>query len=317
MARPVEDVVVFCLLILGTALLSGAPSAWAIASGAPNLGTVTAVPSGGTLTLASTSVTVPPGSWQVTAIDGVPVAPATHLLTIEFGGVTFSGAQFYLSMSKDGLSAASAGDVRYSPLFTVSDFAANVGTLKAVSNVNGTFYIGEYGGIPIVVGPTPVFVSSAYKFIKVYDGTTVAAIQSVILTSSAAATTTSTATTTVSSVSTTTASHASTSTATVTSSAVTTVTVPGGLETTTTTVVEPSLVTTTETETSTLTTIVPTTTTVYTSALTHGTSSTSGGSSGIPEFPFQLGFSLLAALAVVSLYVLARRGLGRKSPVRL
>jgi hypothetical protein len=37
-------------------------------------------------------------------------------------------------------------------------------------------------------------------------------------------------------------------------------------------------------------------------------SSKSGGSSGIPEFPAQLGFALLVTVVIVMSYVFARRG---------
>jgi hypothetical protein len=53
------------------------------------------------------------------------------------------------------------------------------------------------------------------------------------------------------------------------------------------------------------------------SSATSTSSSSSSGSSGIPEFPIQLGFSLLATIAIVTSYVLARHGLqiGKQTPI--
>src|SRR3989337_1574420 len=46
--------------------------------------------------------------------------PAGANITLYFGSVTFSGSQFYLLLSQDGLSQVSTGDMRYTPLFNVA-----------------------------------------------------------------------------------------------------------------------------------------------------------------------------------------------------
>jgi hypothetical protein len=139
-------------------------------TGSPTLATVNTVPSPTVITSATSNETVPAGHEGVTAIDGGSVSPSTNLLTIVFNGVTFSGGQFYLILSKDGFASASVGDIRYSPVFNTSDFSNY--PLKAYTNANGTFYIGTVSGDEVVVGPVPILISSAYHFIKVYDGST-------------------------------------------------------------------------------------------------------------------------------------------------
>ena len=188
------------LILLASCVFDAAPVGRVYgAVGHPVLGTVNAVPSPGVLTSARSNVTVLLGSMYVTAIDGVAVDPVDNLLAINFTGVTFSGTEFYLILSQNGLASQSAGDIRYSPTFTISQFAANLGKLAAETNANGTFWIGEYGAYdtPMVVGPIPVQLTPAYKYIKVYDGNTGAeatASQQIIIAPSETATTTTTAT---------------------------------------------------------------------------------------------------------------------------
>jgi hypothetical protein len=94
-----------------------------------------------------------------------------------FGGaqlVTFSGAQFSLYLSKDGLAQISSTDIKYAgpSLFSVSDLTTNSGW-HAITETNGTFYIGQTtGGDEVITGPIPIKISNDYKFIKIYDGST-------------------------------------------------------------------------------------------------------------------------------------------------
>lgn len=151
------------------------------------MGAVNSVPTPGSFTPAVNTVTVPAGSMGVTKIDAAVVSPASNLLTIVFNGVSFSGGQFYLYLSQNGFASQSPGDVKYSPTFNTAQFTdAVAGTLNVIpSNGNGTFWIGTYSGNMIVVGPVPTLISSAYKFIKVFDGSTgaeAATTQQVIIT---------------------------------------------------------------------------------------------------------------------------------------
>jgi len=92
-----------------------------------------------------------------------------------FGGaqlVTFSGTQFTLYFSQDGFSQNSSGDVRYAgpKLFNVADLTTNAGW-HAVTESIGTFYIGQtVSGQEVVTGPLPINVSSAYTYVKIFDG---------------------------------------------------------------------------------------------------------------------------------------------------
>jgi hypothetical protein len=145
-------------------------------TGHPVLGVVDAAPTPATENFATATESVFAGTNAATTDAAV-----AGLLTIDFGtagtpNTVFSGAQFQLYLSKDGFSQKSATDVLYTgtTAFLVGDFAANVGTLKSVSEgANGTFYIGTLGfgpGDQVVVGPIPVKISSDYKYLKIFDG---------------------------------------------------------------------------------------------------------------------------------------------------
>ncbi|MGD0395901.1 MAG: hypothetical protein ABSB26_03210 [Nitrososphaerales archaeon] len=141
-------------------------------SGTPTLGAVDAVPTPTTYTQSSASINITAGGNAVSAINGVA---HTGLFAINFTGVTFSGAQFYLTMSPDGLNNinTSAGDVRYAGPFTKSNFASAscAGTLCREVFGGNDYYIGTTsGGVPVIEGPIPVNISSLFNYIKVYDG---------------------------------------------------------------------------------------------------------------------------------------------------
>ena len=101
---------------------------------------------------------------------------------INFNGVSFSGAQFYLYMSENGFANVntSAGDIKYAGPFSASALS---GTGTTYTCGSGGFTCG--GGIPtgteywvgfqsatneLIVGAIPVQISTAYQYIKVYDG---------------------------------------------------------------------------------------------------------------------------------------------------
>ncbi|MEM0118334.1 MAG: hypothetical protein QXV32_07785 [Conexivisphaerales archaeon] len=113
-------------------------------------------------TAASASVSVKGGSSTVVALDG---SPATGYLVFVLDGVTFSGSQFYLYISKDGLSQISPGDFRFAGPFNVADLSAS-----PPKNVTGGYSIGTFSGHKLVEGPIPTNLSQGNYYIKVYDG---------------------------------------------------------------------------------------------------------------------------------------------------
>jgi hypothetical protein len=146
-------------------------------SGNPTLGVTNAeATQPTTFTPASSFVTVTAGSDSATTDTSVSGYFAIEFGT--FGGpqlVTFSGTQFTLYFSKDGLSQISPGDIEYSgpTPFNVADLMSN--TWRAVSETNGTFYIGQTtSGVEAVVGPVPLAASPAYKYVKIFDGSSTA-----------------------------------------------------------------------------------------------------------------------------------------------
>jgi hypothetical protein len=86
--------------------------------------------------------------------------------------VVFSGSQFYLYLSKDGLAQISSSDVKYAGLFSVSDLTSTTPVMS--KQTNGTFYLGTVGGDELLTGPLPVKISADYKYIKMFDGSIVA-----------------------------------------------------------------------------------------------------------------------------------------------
>ena len=57
------------------------------------------------------------------SVVGQEVAAGGQIM-LNFSGVTFSGGQFYLMMSRDGYSVASTGDLAYSATFDVANLTA-------------------------------------------------------------------------------------------------------------------------------------------------------------------------------------------------
>ncbi len=95
-------------------------------------------------------------------------------VNLYLGGVTWSGTQFSLYMSRDSLTQISAGDNLYTPLFNVSDLNNNV----VVPVTNGTMswnigYKWVNGSIP--KSPTIVSIPGGANFIKASDGGTTVA----------------------------------------------------------------------------------------------------------------------------------------------
>lgn len=101
----------------------------------------------------------------------IPGVPAGGNITLYFGAVTFSGSQFYLLLSQDGLSQVSGGDMRYTPLFNVA-----VVTGTTITQVPGTvdFPGGWTIGDGWVNGSIPVNIAGGTYYIKAFDGATTA-----------------------------------------------------------------------------------------------------------------------------------------------
>ena len=189
--RKLTSSIALSLLLLSaiTVLIPVAP-VFGISGGAPKLGVVTQTGPNSGPTLTSSyfgAIYVNATAGSIVASTDAP-AHAGNLTIFTFASgvdlVTFSGAQFYLSLSTNGLSEAvlGAGDLRYAGPFLTSDLPL---PLKAYPTVNGTFYIGHStlaggacgGNCQIIEGPLPIQISSGYKFIKLFDGSTVAALQ--------------------------------------------------------------------------------------------------------------------------------------------
>jgi hypothetical protein len=137
---------------------------------------------GVTNTAAVQPTTYTPGTNYVNVTAGSDAAKTdgstAGFFAISFGTVatplvTFSGAQFSLYLSKDGLAQISSTDIKYAgpTLFSVSDLQS--AGWHAITETNGTFYIGQTtGGIEVITGPLPIRLSNDYKYIKIYDGST-------------------------------------------------------------------------------------------------------------------------------------------------
>jgi len=167
-----------------------------------------------TLGVTNTDTTQPttytPSTSYVDVVAGSDTAvtdgPVTGYFAIDFGTyggaqvVTFSGSQFFLYLSKDGLSQISASDIEYTgpTLFSVSDLTTNGGWHK-YTETNGTFYVGQTtSGQEVITGPVPIKISNSFKYIKIYDGsTTSVAVSAQFMNIIPGPSTTTTATTTI------------------------------------------------------------------------------------------------------------------------
>ncbi|MEM3385292.1 MAG: hypothetical protein QXE78_07175 [Nitrososphaeria archaeon] len=103
----------------------------------------------------------------------VPAGGTVHLY---FGGVTFSGGQFYLVWSKDGFSQISSGDFKYTPTFKVADLFGPGKTVDSYSIGNGW-----------VNGSIPKDIAGGEYYVKAFDGsaTSVAVTDNVIIVTAA------------------------------------------------------------------------------------------------------------------------------------
>ena len=133
---------------------------------------------------ASYSVSIRAGSYVVEKVDGeAPYFTPAHF-TLVFrtdttDHVQFDGLEFYLYMSKDGLSAISPDDIVYAGPFILADLYGS-GLKKyefdypVLHPANREFYIGTVNigetSYAVVIGPVPYDIIGDYKYIKIFDG---------------------------------------------------------------------------------------------------------------------------------------------------
>jgi hypothetical protein len=115
---------------------------------------------------------------ETTSPPSAPVSvPAGGTVHLYFGGVTFSGGQFYLVWSKDGFSQISSGDFKYTPTFKVADLFSQ--TIKTVDSYKI--------GFGWVNGSIPKDIAGGEYYVKAFDGsaTSVAVTDNVIIVTAA------------------------------------------------------------------------------------------------------------------------------------
>ncbi|MEM3638037.1 MAG: hypothetical protein QXX17_02405 [Conexivisphaerales archaeon] len=123
----------------------------------------TAINSGG-FEDSTTSVSLPGGSSIVSLVDGLAPTVSPAFFAINFTGITFQAAQFYLLLSTNGLAQRSAGDIQFAGPFNVADLSS------APKNVNG-YYIGFANGTSYISGPVASGEAGGTYYIKVWSGT--------------------------------------------------------------------------------------------------------------------------------------------------
>ncbi|MEM3378804.1 MAG: hypothetical protein QW674_07675 [Candidatus Bathyarchaeia archaeon] len=104
------------------------------------------------------------------SIVGQQVAAGGNV-SLYFGGVTWSGGQLYLLMSRDGYSQVSTGDIRYTPTFDVSNLTST--TMVSIykdPNYPGVWLVGDNW----INGTIKKDVAGGNFFIKAFDGTATA-----------------------------------------------------------------------------------------------------------------------------------------------
>ena len=105
------------------------------------------------------------------APSAVTSVPAGGNVNLNFGSVLFSGGQFYLLLSKDGFSQVSAGDIRFTPSFSLASLQApSSGT--PVTDPTATFPGSWNIGDNWVNGTIPSNIAGGPYFVKAFDGAT-------------------------------------------------------------------------------------------------------------------------------------------------
>jgi hypothetical protein len=140
------------------------------------------VDNSGAITIANYNVTVMAGA----GAGQNDVSGATGNFTIVFDNVTFSGTQFNVYISQNGFASIYPADELYAATFNVADLSQplhQVNITMGSSNIMitdpTTYYIGTVNGHKVLEGPIPYWITPAYKFIKIFDGSTGAVAASV------------------------------------------------------------------------------------------------------------------------------------------
>jgi hypothetical protein len=111
----------------------------------------------------TSTVSLPGGSEIVSLVDNHPPAVSPAYFAINFTGITFQSAQFYLLLSSNGLAQRSAGDIQFAGPFNVADLSS------APKQVNG-YYIGFANGTSYISGPIASGEAGGAYYIKVWSG---------------------------------------------------------------------------------------------------------------------------------------------------
>ncbi len=170
-AKKISSGTILAILAISALILLLPLSPVHASTGHPTLGTVTSASALTGWVQATSFVGAKAGTDGATNDANTPLTGhfASCFSCAAPSGVSFSGSVFYLYLSRDGLSSISAGDVRYAGPFNVADLQ-NAAVVTTKMQANGTFYLGTVGGIALLSGPIPISISSAYDYIKVFDG---------------------------------------------------------------------------------------------------------------------------------------------------
>ncbi len=164
------------VFLLPTGVVKGSTGSAGLAGAKLSGDTITAY------TLSSSYVSVYAGGSAVKSIDGASPAEE-NTFAVVFNDVTFSGGQFVFYLSTNALSeinttAGETSDIAFGPTFytaNFTDYNCETACLEVPSTLTGvgsvTYYQGNVGGEQIVAGPIPLEISNAYKYIKIFDGT--------------------------------------------------------------------------------------------------------------------------------------------------
>jgi len=123
------------------------------------------------LAFASSGVIIIDSTAGIQPLPITPI-PAGGNVSLYFGNVTFSGSQFYLLFSGDGLSQVTSGDVRYTPIFNVA--AVKDLTTAPIVLVDPLFPGQWVVGQGWVNGTIPTNIPGGTFYIKAFDGATAA-----------------------------------------------------------------------------------------------------------------------------------------------
>jgi hypothetical protein len=117
----------------------------------------------GNFQVSSKSISIQGGSSIAIFVDGAAPNVSPVYFAMNLTGVNFSGSQFYLYLSQNGLSQISSGDIQFAGPFSVSSLSGGP------ELVNG-YYIGKSGSTEYISGPLPYGEPGGTYYIKIYDG---------------------------------------------------------------------------------------------------------------------------------------------------